>query len=257
MICKKNGGLPAYKQIQDWITRQIQSGQWPSHYKLPSEDALSIQFNVARGTIRQALQDMVTAGSIYRMHGKGTFVASGQIEHKLEGEFLSFLEELVKNNVPFAAKILARTVEAATAPVSAYLCLNEENNKVFRLRRLREIGDNSLMLSENHVPCYLFPGIEKMDLQSRALYSVLEDNYDIHIAWAKRIFQAQTASGDIAMLLKVPERTPLMFVEQLVYDSKGRCIDCALLWLRADLMRFTITLNRHHDKICYTQPIAK
>lgn len=250
MIFRRNGGLPAYKQIQDWITRQIQDGQWPSHYKLPSEDALALQFNVARGTVRQALQDMVTAGSIYRLHGKGTFVASGQIEHKLEGEFLSFLEELVKNNVPFAAKILKKSVEPASSPVSAYLGLNEKSNQVFCLRRLREIGDNSLMLSENHVPHAFFPGIEEMNFESNALYSILEEHFNIHIAWAKRIFQAQSANGEIADLLKVPDGTPLMFVEQIVYDDTGKCIDCAQLWLRGDLTRFTLTLNRHHGKAC-------
>ncbi|MHC1761699.1 MAG: GntR family transcriptional regulator [Negativicutes bacterium] len=257
MINKKTGGLPAYKQIQDWISRKIQHGEWPSHYKLPSEDELSIQFNVARGTVRQALQGLVTVGAIYRMHGKGTFVASSQIEHKLEGEFLSFLEELVKKNVPFAAKVVEKAVESPFPPISTYLCLSEKDNQIFRLRRLREIGDNSLMLSDNHVPYGLFPDIETLNFNSQALYSVMEDNYDIHIAWAKRIFQAQAAQGNIAALLKVPAGTPLMFVEQLVYDNKGRCIDCAHLWLHADLIRFTITLNRHHDKICYTQSSTK
>lgn len=257
MIDKANGNLPVYKQIQEWIRKKVEDGHWPEHYKLPSEDSLAIQFNVARGTIRQALQEMVDHGVIYRLRGKGTFVASGQIEHCIEGEFLSFLEELVKKKVSFHAKILDTCVAIAQTPTASYLGIDEKNDKVFRLRRLREIGDNSLMLSENNVVHALFPGIEDVDFNEQSLYSALETQWGIRIAWAKRIFEAQIATGEIARLLKVPDGTPLMFVEQLVYDDQGRCVDCAYLWLHANYFKLTVTLNRNQRRMCYGHQVTK
>ena len=45
------------------------------HDKLPSERELTAQYGVSRTTVRLALQELENRGSIYRRHGKGTFVS--------------------------------------------------------------------------------------------------------------------------------------------------------------------------------------
>lgn len=59
-----------YKQLLD----NIKSGVWKSGDKLPSELQLCIELNVSRGTIRAALQRLISIGLVESKHGKGTFV---------------------------------------------------------------------------------------------------------------------------------------------------------------------------------------
>ncbi len=119
--------IPVYLQITDYITSKIREGIWQPHYKLPSEDELAKQLGVARGTVRQALSELATEGILYRLHGKGTFVASDQIETKAVGsKFLTFLEELVEKGVTFSTEVLEKEIQSAPKAVASYLHLPQE-----------------------------------------------------------------------------------------------------------------------------------
>jgi Transcriptional regulators len=68
-------GRPKYRVLQDAIRRGIADGSLvDSGGKLPSEHDLARQFGVAYMTVRAAVNELVTAGLLLRMHGKGTFV---------------------------------------------------------------------------------------------------------------------------------------------------------------------------------------
>jgi DNA-binding GntR family transcriptional regulator len=100
------------------------------------------------------------------------------------------------------------------------------------------------MLVDNHVAHSLCPGIERVDFTNTALYAVIEKEYGITIDWAMRLFKAIAAEGEIAQILEVTEGEPIMLVEHLVYDTLGRCIDVANLWLRSDKMSLSMILKR-------------
>lgn len=236
---------PVYSQIIDWVSRQIREGAWPPHYKLPAEESLAQQLGVARGTLRQALQELEAAGFIYRLHGKGTFVSSGVIEHNLDGDHLSFLEQLVKNHISFKASLLEKKISEALPPTSSLLGLKEKKDSVFSIKRLRTVGPDNLMLSENHVAYNRYPGIEKEDLSLHSLYAVLESRYKVRLAWGRRIFEARVAESDVAEHLGISVGSPVFFAQQLVYDVDNRCIDCADLWLRGDRMKLSVTIKRN------------
>jgi DNA-binding GntR family transcriptional regulator len=71
------GGAPTqyeYRRIATDLRRQIESGELPPGNVLPSEAAIVETYGVARGTARQALADLETAGLIETRHGKGRFV---------------------------------------------------------------------------------------------------------------------------------------------------------------------------------------
>ncbi|MBL4908494.1 MAG: GntR family transcriptional regulator, partial [Alteromonadaceae bacterium] len=59
--------------IKQYICQQIESGQWPQHAKVPSENELALQFNVSRMTARRALQELTEQGILVRSQGAGTF----------------------------------------------------------------------------------------------------------------------------------------------------------------------------------------
>jgi DNA-binding LacI/PurR family transcriptional regulator len=66
---------PLYEQIKSHLVSEMNSQRLQPHDKLPSENELSRQFSVSRITVKKALADLVKAGRIYRIQGKGTFVA--------------------------------------------------------------------------------------------------------------------------------------------------------------------------------------
>ncbi len=64
-----------YKRIIDYINNQIDTGKWPPDYKIPSESQLMELFKTSRITVIRALKELELTGIIYRIKGKGSFVA--------------------------------------------------------------------------------------------------------------------------------------------------------------------------------------
>lgn len=67
---------PKYIQVKQEILSWIHSSRLEPQSQLPSEHEMSEQFAVSRQTVRQALGELVQEGWLFRMQGKGTFVAT-------------------------------------------------------------------------------------------------------------------------------------------------------------------------------------
>lgn len=68
------GELPQYKQIYEHIRSQIADGVYVPGDKLPSEHDLHIIYNVARLTVRRALEQLMADGLIVRRQGQRSVV---------------------------------------------------------------------------------------------------------------------------------------------------------------------------------------
>jgi DNA-binding LacI/PurR family transcriptional regulator len=66
---------PLYAQVADKLKQRIGSGEWRDGDPIPSEKALCAEYDVARGTMRQALRLLEDAGVLRREQGRGTFVS--------------------------------------------------------------------------------------------------------------------------------------------------------------------------------------
>jgi DNA-binding GntR family transcriptional regulator len=75
-IIAKNNKPAKYSVIKQFICEKIESGQWSQHSKVPSENELTLQFDVSRMTARRALQELTEQGILVRSQGAGTFVAT-------------------------------------------------------------------------------------------------------------------------------------------------------------------------------------
>ncbi|PYI55567.1 GntR family transcriptional regulator [Paenibacillus flagellatus] len=67
--------VPLYSQIRAYIVERIRLNEWSADDQLPTEAALAEQFDVSRFTIKKALSALVEEGLVYRVQGKGTFIA--------------------------------------------------------------------------------------------------------------------------------------------------------------------------------------
>ena len=68
------GASPRYRQIAEELRAQIEGGELAPGDLLPSEAALVDRYRVSRGTARQALIDLETAGLVESWPGKGRIV---------------------------------------------------------------------------------------------------------------------------------------------------------------------------------------
>ncbi|MZR29488.1 UTRA domain-containing protein [Sneathiella litorea] len=73
---------PLYEQVKSYVLKNMESGEWPAYFQLPSEHTLVREMGISRMTIHRALRELTQAGYLERIQGVGTFVAAPKKQPK-------------------------------------------------------------------------------------------------------------------------------------------------------------------------------
>lgn len=83
--------LPKYQKVKDYVLSQIHRREISPDDRIPSESELSKLLNVSSITVRKALAELVNEGAIYRVRGKGSFVARQGSEADKGSDLVAFV----------------------------------------------------------------------------------------------------------------------------------------------------------------------
>jgi DNA-binding GntR family transcriptional regulator len=234
---------PLYRQISVWLAQQIASGAWPEHFKLKAEVDLADELGVNRGTLRKAIEELIAQGQLVRIHGRGTFVAGKMLEQPLAERLVAVSEDLEEKGVPFETRVLEQSLTTAPRQITSLLGLSE-GSQVFYLHRVRYVRQAPLIVLNNYVVPRDCPGIQALDFEKHGLFHTLEQCYKLQLDWGRRIFQAESASLEIAEQLAIAACDPVMYFEQVIYLKSGDPIELSEGWIRGDRFRLSSTLKR-------------
>src|SRR5471032_2756785 len=106
--------VPLHTQLRDVLRARILDGQYPQDSQMPSESELGTLFKVSRITVRQALGDLQKEGLIFKIHGKGTFVAKPKAFQNV-----STLQGLAESVTQMGYEVLNRVRSFKQVPASA------------------------------------------------------------------------------------------------------------------------------------------
>lgn len=90
--------LPRYREIARELKEQIEEEVYQEHQPIPSEPELAKLYEVSRMTARQAINELVYEGVLYRIKGKGTYVNHQKYEKSIHG-LTSFSEDMIQKRI--------------------------------------------------------------------------------------------------------------------------------------------------------------
>ncbi|MCU0514251.1 MAG: GntR family transcriptional regulator [Anaerolineae bacterium] len=239
----RHNPTPIYRQIQDWMRSRIQSGAWPEYYQLPAEIDLAAELKINRGTLRNAIQQLIEEGLLMRIHGKGTFVAANGVQQSLAASLTTFSESLDARKIPFETHVRAARQTTADMVVAPLLAV-ELDAPIFYLERVRTVKGQAIVFLKNYIPYPLVNGIEQVDFTRHRLFKVLEQQFGIEIAWGRRYFEARVADAEVAAALGVTVGDPIMYAKQITCRADGRPLEMSDIWFVGHYFRLSAVVNR-------------
>ncbi|KLU62277.1 HTH-type transcriptional repressor YvoA [Peptococcaceae bacterium CEB3] len=238
----KNIPVPLYYQLKEILLAYIKSH--PNlDSPLPTEVELCNQFGISRPTVRQALNELVNEGYLYRMKAKGTFVVKSKINQDFLISLDTFNHKIRQKGLnPSTKVIMAKVVESETK-VSEALGLPPKSN-IIQLLRLRFADKEPIVIVNTYLPYDRCPNLLERDLEKVSLYETLEKEYGLTIYQANRTLEATVAGEYEANLLRVEKGAPIQFLETIAYLGDGTPIEFSLAKYRGDCHKFFFNLKR-------------
>jgi len=193
-------------------------GSLPPGAALPSERDLAERYGLARMTVRNEIERLTAEGSVYRLHGRGTFVAEPRIAQA--GALTSFTEDmLARGHVPGSTVTSSEPVEADGFLAAALEV--KAGDSCLRLERVRTADGRPMAIEQVYLPLERFDGIDAVDFADASLFEVLEGSFSVALGDAEQRVVAVAIEPDEAPLLGVPEGSPGLRFHTVTRDRDG------------------------------------
>ncbi|MCO5969155.1 MULTISPECIES: GntR family transcriptional regulator [Actinoallomurus] len=225
-----NSPVPKYFQLRGILLDLIDDAELPVDAPIPSERELCQRFGLSRMTVRQAVDHLVTEGRLYRVPGKGTFVARPKIEMPLR--LVSFTEDMRARGLEPGARDLDHRTTQANSNLARVFGI-PVGAGVHVIERLRTADGEPMAVERSQIPAAVAPGLLDIPLRDVSLYDVLEKRFGVIFDAGEQTIEAGLADAADARLLDLPRGSAVLLLQRRSFMN-GRCVELAVSTYRAD-----------------------
>lgn len=235
-----------YQQISKVIEGKIADGHYACGSQLPTEKALSSEFQVNRHTVREAIKELKHDGLIYSVRGKGNFVTAHKIIYQLSRK-VRFTQNILEANLTPGAKLLSVKKLDANSEIAKKLSLTQAET-VLELEILRTVDNIPFSLATSYLPAQRFQGLDKLISGSFSLYALLKEHYQVEPLRQDSLIETRLPFNKEVQLLQISTRQPLLIIQSLACDEKLSPVEYVVTRTRGDLGSLSIAFNKPEQK---------
>ena len=224
---------PIYKKIARDLHLRISNDEFNNGGKMPTQKELAKKYNVAILTIKQALSELAKEGLVSGVRGSGTFVRPYSYSYRMR--FLSSLEKEI-----YAQH---RELQTVLIEIKHNIATDLEIRELLRLKpeeefvsfwRLRSIDGIPMIVQQSIVSAEHAQLIERANLASTSLYSMLEKSGNCVIVSASENIQAVNLPSHISKFLDVKPQSVGLLSTRLSKNESGQPIILDYAYLPGD-----------------------
>ncbi len=213
----RSSGQSLYYQIASDLRQKVTKMSVGT--RLDTEAVLADYYCVSRGTIRQAVNELVAEGLLSKIQGNGTFRIEKDVSKHPYFINKSFTQQFSgSGHITDAVNISLRKIKANSI-VANYLQI-PTGTEVFHLSRLRTVDGIPYALAAAHIRKDILPNLNKKDF-GQSLISLLQDTYHIELKSQQCYCRAILANKKTASALHIPENVPILQIENVISDDSN------------------------------------
>ncbi len=221
---------PLYAEIQQQITRSLIGGEWKPGELIPSEIELSRRFGVSKGTVRRALEDLVSEKILVRRQGRGTFVAT----HTRDRVMYHFFHLIGRDGSrePPVATLLGYRVIKGTDEACNKLRI-ERQSRLVNVQNSLAVGGKEVFVDDILIPRSFFPGLTQKVFRDResTIYALYQSRFNINVVRISEELAAGHAPPEHAKRLAIHRSAPVLIIDRIAYTYQDKPIELRRSWV--------------------------
>ena len=176
----RNPEQPLYFLVRENMLKRLGEGEWGPGERIPTEPELAKIFSVSVGTVRKAIEDLVTEKILVRRARIGTTVAL----HQEHNQFSTFFNFQSKSGDPLkvSAQLLSFGKTKATKELANIFKLPEKESLIV-IDNLRLINNEPAMYDRIWLPEKHFPQMDRKVFEGRpdSIYALFQRQFKITV----------------------------------------------------------------------------
>jgi GntR family transcriptional regulator len=228
---------PLYEQIKRILTQSFIDGEWKAGEMISSEIELALRFKVSQGTVRKAIDELVSENILIRRQGKGTYLNTHN-EKGMQIRFLRLTDESGNKALP-KNELLSCKRGKANTKISKALNI-KAGASIIEIKRLLSFEGRILILDHIVLPSSEFIGLgaKQIEEYKGALYRMYEQEYNIRMVRAVEDIRAVGADKEAAYALGLEDETPLLRIERVAFTYSDKPMEWRLGLCLTDIYHY-------------------
>jgi len=224
--------LPLYEQVKAYVIDSVERGEFRAGEQIPSQRELCERFNISLMTARRAINELISEGVIYAIHGKGLFVAEKKQQAEID-PLVSFTDDMLQRGMYPTSRLLESSL-ITCSPFFAHLLAVNPSSELVYITRLRLADNQPIAIQSNYIVHRLCPGILQHDFERQGLFEILRTEYGLRLNDTQTTVEAALATEEESTLLGVALPAALLRTEQITLLDSGLAIEFARTLYRGD-----------------------
>ena len=223
--------MKKYEKIINDIILKIQTGIFKEGEQLYTEKEIKEIYNVSSTTAVRVLNELESAGYIFRVQGKGSFVNKTLVNKKVlvteNNNFHKHFKESVSEH--------SEVVEAEIIQ-DKELCakLKLKNQKLLKVARIKYIGNIAWAYQTNYIPIKYLPDVNINDIDSfKELATMIRKKYriDIHQEKSKKIMSVIVDTPEEIAKYIAKDGEPCFEFDRYTYFGDGKIFEYVKIYI--------------------------
>ncbi len=214
---------PVYLKLQTKIQSEIENGRLSPGECIPPEKELAQINQVSVGTVKKAILNLANEGYLYRIQGKGTFVAGTTVRRE-NLRYYCCLHAFGGKEASLKIKFLGLKKTAGIEQINRYLKIRH-NQGLYELRRLFISNKRPLIYCVSYFPQKLFKELETLQtnqFERIPLYLLVEKKYALPTTSNRELIGTVKTDENCSKILKVPKATSVLFIEMVSFSYRKK-----------------------------------
>ena len=233
--------LPRYLQIRDALMQRICARAWTEGQALPAEDKLANEYAASVGTLRKALEVLVSEGIVERIHGRGTFVTRA-FDRISMLRFVGFSLAQGQDLPDTATLALAVRTEPIEAQRQLGLAPDEP---MLYLHRTRSLNGKVLLSEHVWLPQQRFAKLEAhlREHSPPLLYPLYDSLCGVLVSRAADRLSIKPMPATDAALFELAPQTLGVRIERVMTEHSGQPIEWRVAYITTEQFEYAVEVR--------------